>query len=195
MKSECVSVEYLHSLWKAFCIIFFHKKNLGRDLIILGVLVIFLALLLINNSYGFFGNKLVFNKFNEQPFNGYAIESQIYIDAPFEEDVEVIDSHPEEVNKQSIPIEGSKKATTKIISPRPKAVIMPPVSKRVNNAPRPISYKRNADGLRVCAKRGDHPSKSDTKKKKHMDMECCLDPDEYPNPNCHYPTSKYGKYL
>lgn len=28
-----------------------------------------------------------------------------------------------------------------------------------------------------------------------MDMECCLDPDEIPNPHCTYEAKKYQKYL
>jgi hypothetical protein len=62
------------------------------------------------------------------------------------------------------------------------------------SAPYPNSYKK-VDGRLVCAKKNDHPEKSKKNKKKHMDMECCLDPDEAPNPHCYYPTKKYGKYL
>ena len=61
-------------------------------------------------------------------------------------------------------------------------------------APMPVSYKV-VNGRRVCAKKNDHPSKSNKDKGKHLDMECCLDPDEYPNPNCYYDPGKYGKYL
>jgi hypothetical protein len=52
-----------------------------------------------------------------------------------------------------------------------------------------------AGGKRVCNKKNDHPSKSDKNKGKHMDMECCLDPDEIPNPHCYYNPAKYGKYM
>ena len=62
------------------------------------------------------------------------------------------------------------------------------------SAPKPVSYK-TANGLKVCAKKNDHPGKSKQDKGRHLDMECCLDPDEYPNPHCYYPASKYGKYL
>jgi hypothetical protein len=61
-------------------------------------------------------------------------------------------------------------------------------------APMPIWFAWSG-GRRVCAKANDKPSYSDKNKKKHLDMECCLDPDEYPNPNCYYPPGKYGKYL
>ena len=62
------------------------------------------------------------------------------------------------------------------------------------SAPKPVSFAV-AGGRMVCAKKNDHPGKSKQGKGKHMDMECCLDPDEYPNPHCYYPPKKYGKYL
>lgn len=62
-------------------------------------------------------------------------------------------------------------------------------------APQPVSYKVDEKGRLVCAKKKDKPSKSKQCKKKHLDMECCLDPDEYPNPHCYYDPEKYGKYL
>ena len=36
-----------------------------------------------------------------------------------------------------------------------------------------------------CAAKNDHPSYSKTKGK-HMDEDCCPDPDEWPNPRCSY---------
>ena len=53
-------------------------------------------------------------------------------------------------------------------------------------APKPLAETRKVGGKRVCAKKNDKPRKSKTNKKKHMDMECCLDPDEIPNPWCSY---------
>lgn len=73
---------------------------------------------------------------------------------------------------------------------RPKPVRPKPVI----SAPMPVSYDV-VGGKLVCAKKNDHPGKSTKDKGKHMDMECCLDPDEYPNPHCTYSASKYGKYL
>ena len=75
-----------------------------------------------------------------------------------------------------------------IVRPKPK----PPAPKIT--APKPVSAIR-VNGRLVCAKKNDHPSYSDKTSHKHLDMECCLDPDEYPNPWCYYPPSKYGKYL
>jgi hypothetical protein len=73
---------------------------------------------------------------------------------------------------------------------RPKPV---PPKPRIA-APMPYIF-RVVNGRRVCSHKNDHPQKSNQHKGKHMDMECCLDPDEYPNPNCYYPPDKYGKYL
>jgi len=77
-----------------------------------------------------------------------------------------------------------------IYRPKPKPVVVKPKI----TAPMPVSYKK-VNGLRVCAKKNDKPGKSKQGKSKHMDMECCLDPDEYPNPHCYYDPAKYGKYL
>lgn len=73
---------------------------------------------------------------------------------------------------------------------RPKAQ---PAAPKIT-APMPVAAIR-VNGRLVCAKKNDHPSKSKRNKKGHLDMECCLDPDEYPNPHCYYPKDKYGKYL
>jgi hypothetical protein len=78
-----------------------------------------------------------------------------------------------------------------IVRPKPK-----PVTARTS-APLPATYKKDAIGRRVCEKKNDKPGKSkeNNKGKMHLDMECCLDPDEYPNPNCYYDPGKYGKYF
>ncbi len=76
---------------------------------------------------------------------------------------------------------------TEIIRPKPKPQVQ-------IDAPLPVSFKV-VNGRRVCAKKNDKPSKSKKDKGKHLDMECCLDPDEYPNPHCYYSPEKYGEYL
>lgn len=76
---------------------------------------------------------------------------------------------------------------------RPKPAPLKPKS-TTSSAPIPVSYKLEG-GRMVCDKKNDKPGKSKTNKKRHLDMECCLDPDEYPNPHCYYPPEKYGKYL
>lgn len=75
-----------------------------------------------------------------------------------------------------------------IVRPKPVAV------KPKITAPKPVSYKI-VGGKMVCEKNKDKPGKSGKNKGKHLDMECCLDPDEYPNPWCYYDPAKYGKYL
>ena len=81
----------------------------------------------------------------------------------------------------SIPTVYAKKKTTK------KKV------KKVK-AKKPVSFKMK-NGKRVCAKKNDKPSMSTKNKTTHMDMECCLDPDEKPNPYCSYPRVAYGELL
>lgn len=84
-----------------------------------------------------------------------------------------------------------------VIKKEVKPVPPPPVVRKPikPNAPDPDIYKRDSEGRKVCAMKNDKPSKSKIHKKVHMDMECCLDPDEIPNPHCYYPQSKYGKFL
>lgn len=67
--------------------------------------------------------------------------------------------------------------------PKPKPVI---------TAPYPVAYKKQGGRL-VCSKDNDKPAKSKQGKGIHLDMECCLDPDEIPNPHCYYPLEKYAK--
>lgn len=62
------------------------------------------------------------------------------------------------------------------------------------NAPLPVKFKWE-NGRRVCEKDNDKPKKSKKGKGHHLDMECCLDPDEDPNPHCYYPPEKYGDLL
>lgn len=61
-------------------------------------------------------------------------------------------------------------------------------------APMPIAYVVK-DGRLMCGVKHDEPHKSRKNKKTHMDMECCLDPDEIPNPHCSYLAAIYAKYL
>jgi hypothetical protein len=97
---------------------------------------------------------------------------------------EIIDNFPEFVAAAS---------TIRLIDiKRPKSI---PTKPKIT-APHPAaSTKKDALGRRVCDKKNDRPSNSNQKKRKHLDMECCLDPDEYPNPHCYYPPDKYRKYL
>jgi len=77
---------------------------------------------------------------------------------------------------------------------RPAAKKAAPAKPRIT-APRPVSAKV-VNGQLVCAKKNDKPGKSQNGNKPgHMDMECCLDPDEKPNPWCTYSAQKYQKYL
>lgn len=76
-----------------------------------------------------------------------------------------------------------------IVRPKPT-----PIKPKIS-ASMPVSFKKDNQGRLVCDKKNDKPGKSNKTNKKHLDMECCLDPDEYPNPHCYYDPAKYGKYL
>lgn len=95
---------------------------------------------------------------------------------------------PVAVGKEAMPMAVSVPAPVNHPE-RPVAIRRPAI-----DAPMPKSYTV-VNGKMVCAKKHDKPGKSKKNKKKHMDMECCLDPDETPNPHCYYPPEKYGKYL
>jgi len=69
-----------------------------------------------------------------------------------------------------------------------------PAKPKTPSAPKPVSAK-SIGGKLVCAKSNDKPGNSKTNKHKHLDMECCLDPDEYPNPWCSYDAKRYQKYI
>lgn len=72
----------------------------------------------------------------------------------------------------------------------------PLVEKPRISAPKPIAAVNGSGyGGMTCAKKNDHPGKSNQNKGRHLDMECCLDPDEIPNPWCNYSSAKYQKYL
>jgi hypothetical protein len=100
--------------------------------------------------------------------------------------VEITENFPEffSVASTFIPIE--------IVRPKPK-IESKPLTPKIT-ARMPVSYKI-VDGKRVCATKNDKPAKSNKNKKKHLDLECCLDPDEYPNPWCYYNPKKYGRYF
>jgi hypothetical protein len=54
-----------------------------------------------------------------------------------------------------------------------------------SQSPLPVSAKKSG-GRYVCAKKSDSGQKSDQNKRAHIDRQCCLDPDEVPNPHCSY---------
>lgn len=54
-----------------------------------------------------------------------------------------------------------------------------------SQVPKPVSAKVE-NGKYVCKSRGDKPRRSKKNDRNHVDMQCCLDPDEIPNPYCDY---------
>lgn len=87
-------------------------------------------------------------------------------------------------------------------SPKPRAVVrLPfyekyvPVPKGQNpnsvrlqrsQVPRPYGGAKIVNGKFVCDKEKNKPRRSKKNDKNHIDMQCCLDPDEIPNPYCSY---------
>lgn len=69
--------------------------------------------------------------------------------------------------------------------PVPKKVSPNSVRLAKVQAPLPISAKK-VNGQWVCANKKDKGRKSDQNKRAHIDRQCCLDPDEVPNPHCTY---------
>lgn len=56
-------------------------------------------------------------------------------------------------------------------------------------APHPVAGTV-VSGRIICSAKHDHPSYSNKHKGKHLDEDCCPDPDEYPNPWCSYSASE-----
>ncbi len=54
-----------------------------------------------------------------------------------------------------------------------------------SQSPLPVSAKK-VNGRYVCSKKSDIGRKSQNNKRAHIDRQCCLDPDEVPNPHCTY---------
>ncbi len=125
---------------------------------------------LLDDSSGFYDEacqKSSEKKFNQQLCQGR--QAEILAENMYREEQE-----------QKEKLEAQKKARSfirKVRAPMPKAEV-----------------RKDEFGRLICKKKNDDPGKSNKGKGKHMDMECCLDPDEYPNPNCYY-GSEYKKYL
>jgi len=56
----------------------------------------------------------------------------------------------------------------------------------LRNTPPPRTSTKRVDGKKICDKKNDKPHESGKGSLPHMDMECCPDPDEWPNPHCYY---------
>ena len=66
---------------------------------------------------------------------------------------------------------------------------------RLRATPVPQASTKRVDGKRVCEKKNDKPHESKKNDKPHMDMECCPDPDEWPNPHCYYTPEQLSRML
>ncbi len=56
----------------------------------------------------------------------------------------------------------------------------------IAEAPPILSNVKMVNGRPTCAKKNDKGHKSDKYDHPHIDQQCCLDPDEIPNPRCLY---------
>jgi len=65
----------------------------------------------------------------------------------------------------------------------------------LRNAPVPRAPTKRVNGKRVCEKKNDKSHDSKKTGKPHMDMECCPDPDEWPNPHCYYTPEQLSRML
>jgi hypothetical protein len=89
-----------------------------------------------------------------------------------------------------------KKVVTRTVPHRPRTTRLADVPKKVKNpnairislteAPPILAKVKMVNGRPMCAKKNDKGSKSDKYNYVHVDQECCLDPDEIPNPRCSY---------
>ena len=134
---------------------------------------------------GFFFQKVSINKSNPcyEPAYFYSIAKgdYIYNIVPAVGESGERFSDPEKETTRLFPEYKEAVSVFKFISiVRPQAKSKPRIT-----AKRPVSAKV-AGGKLVCAKKNDKPRKSKQNKGKHLDLECCLDPDEYPNPWCAY---------
>lgn len=90
-------------------------------------------------------------------------------------------SNPEEKTSKDFPEFKEAVSSFKFIPiVRPQVKAKPKITAR-----KPVSAKI-VGGKLVCAKKNNKPRKSKKGKGKHLDLECCLDPDERPNPWCTY---------
>jgi hypothetical protein len=165
--------------------IFSSKKNLKRDIIITAISVVFAALWIISSFSSPSGK-------NPRVLSGSIVEDSS--EQVIKQEIREIENENKSkdvcVGEASNPFEVLIETKEEIQEPKP--VIYKP---RIT-APKPLAEtKRDGLGRQVCAKENDKPSKSKKHKGRNMDMECCLDPDEYPNPWCYYPPEKYGKLL
>jgi hypothetical protein len=91
-------------------------------------------------------------------------------------------------NKEEKPVEKIVENTMKAPAP----VVRKDTTKTTAVAKPPVIPKKEASKSISCKHKNDHPSYSKTKGK-HMDEDCCPDPDEWPKPGCVY--SKKGLAL
>lgn len=135
------------------------------------------------------------NCHNPDFFFSLTRDDYIYNIAPVKKETLKISNNPKKDVIKNFPEFFSAISSFNLINiERPK--VQPATPRRARtSAPMPVAAVKTEGSRLVCSKKNDHPGKSKKGKGRHLDMECCLDPDEYPNPNCYYDPGKYGKYL
>ena len=78
--------------------------------------------------------------------------------------------------------------TSTIVLPKAeeKEVAVPSSASVKKAVPPKTEPRRVLKSMGRCRHKNDKPRKSKTKKHRHMDEDCCMDPDEWPNPRCQY---------
>lgn len=162
----------------SLCDIFLCEDNLKRDIVIVAISIVFAALWLINSL-------------PSSPKKNQNLPSQSASENTSKQEIEN-ENKSEDVciGAPSNPFEVLIETEKEVKEPKPV------IRKPKITVPKPAAEtKRDTQGRQICAKKNDKPSKSKKHKGRNMDMECCLDPDEYPNPWCYYSPEKYGKLL
>lgn len=119
-----------------------------------------------------------------EPIYFYSISKGNYvynIVPAVKEDTEKFSNPEEKANKDFPEFKEAVSSFKFIPIVRPQVKAKPKITAR-----KPVSAKV-VNGKLVCAKKNDKPGKSKNGNKKgHLDLECCLDPDETTNPWCTY---------
>lgn len=198
----------LRNFWNYLGSLKMERNREGEAKIFLyGVSIFILTTLIVSGNFIFASNFHIHYKMT----NAQAKENsdfEVIESSELNADVELINKYklksPEKIceeaksQKQSLDLCGKDdEEEIKKIVEEEKAEMRKRMAKRkpLIKAPGPYVFEKDSLGRKVCDKKNDHPGKSKQNKGKHMDMECCLDPDEIPNPNCYYDPKKYGKYL
>ena len=136
---------------------------------------------------------ILFDRHEESILEGPADEVSFMEEAGFDlvetaeaEEIEQAEAEFDPIPEDIIQVEAVSNNRSRV----PRGFIAPGII-----ATRPDTFKLDKFGRMVCEKEKDKPGISTQGKPVHIDMECCLDPDEIPNPFCFYSPKRYGGML